>query len=146
MRNLYLGWNNIGASGMMAIASGLTTSDHVQKLSVEFNCIGNGGCTALSRLKKSKSLQILDISYNSIGSTGLKCLLSALVNNKSLRQLHFDGNLVGDDGAESMFQLLDSGKSGIEFVSTGCCGIEDSMVIKIDEKCKSLRSGERNKR
>ena len=142
IRRLFLGWNNIYAAGFATIVNGLIAGDHVQQLSLEFNCIGNVGCATLSKLKKSKSLEILDISFNSISAVGVKGLSASLAQNKTLHQLYLDGNLIGDDGAENILQLLKSQKNGVQYVSVGCCGISNDLETKIVDKCKSTHDDE----
>lgn len=130
--SLYL--NNIGYSGIQAIAQCLSTN--LQTLDVHNNNIGNNGVEALAlHLPKTlrslnlsshllafrkiedrgiralatrlPMLQLLDLSYNNIGSKGLKVLARYLP--KTLRSLNLRSNKIGDSGTKSLAHHLPKG-------------------------------------
>jgi len=79
----------------------------LQKLSLEGCDLTSTGAIALGEaLKKSKTLELLDLLNNSIDSSGAASLCDALRVNKTLRELKLGWNRVCDDGASSMAATL----------------------------------------
>ena len=75
--------------------------------------IGDQGAELLSKgLTNTKTLRVLHIADNNIGSSGAIAIANALVNNTSLEELNMNhNNEFGQDGAEAIAKAITSNKT-----------------------------------
>ena len=82
LRSLELSDNEIGDSGLMALSRGLQQTTHrplLHRLNVQSNLITNdSGPTIAAMLRSNRSLQELNLSFNSLGDDGVAIIVSAL--------------------------------------------------------------------
>ena len=105
---LNLSWNDIGCDGASTFASiGLRSNCLLQKLDLSYNNIGKTGVEALARELLSKSvLQNLNLACNNIGDDGAKALAIGLQNNTTLLKLDLSSNKIGDNGVSELIVVL----------------------------------------
>ena len=102
---LSLLYNDIGPKGMKALAGVVVSSD----ISLHACNIESEGVLYLARsLKKSPSLDILDLSKNKIDSRGIKVLAKRLCFCKTLQLLDLSHNDIGYAGAVALANGLQS--------------------------------------
>ena len=116
LSTLYLGWNNIGDSGLTSLATALGSGalPSLTVLNLTRNQMGDIGVTALaSALGKGAlpSLRGLNLGYNKIGDDGVIALATALANGTlpNLEVLVLSHNKIGDSGLSSFATVLGSG-------------------------------------
>ena len=106
--DLNLSRNFIGCDGASTFASiGLRSNCLLQKLDLSCNNIGKTGVEALAKELLSNSvLQDLNLSFNNIGDDGAKALAIVLQNNTNLLKLVLSGNKIGDNGVSELLVVL----------------------------------------
>mmetsp|Transcript_6462 Transcript_6462/g.12171 ORF Transcript_6462/g.12171 Transcript_6462/m.12171 type:complete len:359 (-) Transcript_6462:2856-3932(-) len=93
LKELYLGSNNIGVDGAMALAKGLEQNSSLEKLYLDGNAIGNEGALAFTKIllsqttTQTKVLEHLYVDNNGIGKDAAM---------KLGRALNSDGLITGD--------------------------------------------------
>jgi hypothetical protein len=107
---------------------GNTTITHITLSNDSF---GTKGAQILPWIIKSP-LQSLDISGNTIGSSGNKMLMETLRNNTSLTYLNLKKNSIGDAGMIAITEMLKTNKTLLK-IDLGGNGITDKSVKKISE-------------
>ena len=105
---LNLSRNDIGCDGAATFASiGLCSNCLLQKLDLSHNNIGKTGVEALAMgLLSNSALQDLNLSYNNIGGEGAKALAIGLQNNTTLLNLELSSNKIGDNGVRELLVVL----------------------------------------
>lgn len=129
--------------GFTLLASLLTNGpSSIQELTLK-NCLGNSECIEkLSEgLKSSRSLTMLDISENRIGSTGAHCIASVLGMTTRLKQVFMNSCDIGVEGSHSIFSSLQSNMT-VEVLSCNDGGFGDDGCESI---AAMLRSNQRLK-
>ncbi len=123
LRSLALSDNEIGDSGLMALSRGLqqTTQSLLRQLNVQSNLITNdSGPTIAAMLRSNRSLQELNLSFNSLGDDGVATIVSALTTttttattthhhqreNTTLRTLSLRRNGITNVGAQRIGAAL----------------------------------------
>ena len=106
--DLNLSQNDIGCDGAATFASiGLRSNCLLKKLNLSYNNIGKTGVEALAMgLLSNSVLQNLDLSHNNIGDDGAKALAIVLQNNTNLLKLVLSGNKIGDNGVSELLVVL----------------------------------------
>ena len=59
-------------------------------------------------ISESRTLRELNVSYNSIGPSGGKCLSDAIGSNATLTSLDISGNLIGLKGGKAICDALEA--------------------------------------
>ena len=82
----------------------------LEKLYLSSNFIGVTGALSLSVLMKQvcKTLEVLDLSCNSLSDVGCVCLSGGLKYCSCLKQLHLSSNCIGDMGVESVAKTFEN--------------------------------------
>jgi hypothetical protein len=105
-----------------------TTITHITLYNDSF---GTKGAQILPWIIKSP-LQSLDISGNTIGSSGNKMLMNVLRDNTSLTYLNLKKNSIGDAGMVALTEMLKTNKTLLKINLRGN-GITDKSVKQISE-------------
>ena len=106
-------WNKKQPLSVVSYSS-LTESLHsyseLEQLYLSYNSIGATGALSLSILMKQvcKTLEVLDLSCNSLSDVGCVCLSGGLKYCSCLKQLHLSSNCIGDMGVESVAKALEN--------------------------------------
>ena len=109
---LDISWNDLGDGGANSFAYALHSMKSLQNLDVSFNHIGDEGAKTLARvLSTNVSLATLTLSDNDIGPDGAAALAEALHKNMCLQELNVSGNNIGDEGAKGLARALCSNES-----------------------------------
>jgi NLR family CARD domain-containing protein 3 len=111
--DLNLGRNEIGVQGVSAVANVLNENGalqgycHLQRLTLDWNQIGDEGATILATaVRNNSTLTFLDISNNNIGSPGATELANGFASNISLKTVLLNGNCIDDSGALALARAL----------------------------------------
>ena len=107
-----LDMNNNGLTAQEAVA----ISDMMiclEELNITDNILGYHGAELLSEgITNTKTLRVLDISYNNIGPSGTTAIANALSNNTSLEELYmYDDNFIGQDVAKALGSAIINNKT-----------------------------------
>ena len=62
------------------------------------------------RITNTKTLRVLEITYNNIGPSGTTAIANALSNNTSLEELYMGNNIIGQDGAIALSNAIANNK------------------------------------
>lgn len=117
LRDLNLRGNEIGDTGMVALAHAMTFKkegghdEGLVTLDLRENHITDGGAEsmamALANHKNPCTLTELNLSCNRIGGYGAIRLANALTVNSTLQRLFLSGNAIGDRGAGAFLMAMD---------------------------------------
>ncbi len=90
-----------------SIANFLDGNKKIQNLYLQHNDLRMDGCLYLgSGLLLNKSLKVLNLSGNRIGTKGLQLIIESLKDNNKLQSLFLNENLIDNDGAYLISVLL----------------------------------------
>uniref|UniRef100_A0A7S3Y4C0 Uncharacterized protein n=1 Tax=Heterosigma akashiwo TaxID=2829 RepID=A0A7S3Y4C0_HETAK len=108
LEELNLSWNSMRNDGLKVIASNLHRAPTLKKLHVAGCGIGNTGASSIAEILGNNecALQLLNMSFNSIGPLGCKALSECIATNVSLACLNLRSNSIGPDGAEILSKGL----------------------------------------
>ena len=96
-----------GLHVVLTHADGLRTSRNLQILDLEDNNIGLSGIVALAGiLKYYDNLKVLDLSSNQIDSDGTEALVTGLKHCMNLSVLNLQRNKIGHNGAMALTYLI----------------------------------------
>ena len=110
----------------------------LEELDISDNKLGDHGAELLSEgITKTKTLRVLEISYNNIGPSGTTAIANALSNNTSLEELYmYDGNFIGQDAAKALGSAIINNKilkrlflHDIAVTTTHSADKESAMII-----------------
>ena len=82
----------------------------LEKLYISDNELGDGAELLSEGITNTKTLRVLDISYNNIGPSGTTAIANALTNNTSLEELYMNGNNIELDGAVALGNAITNNK------------------------------------
>jgi len=113
LKELYLGRNQLGDSGIKVLAQGLAGLVNMRILSLDCNQISDAGLSALATntLPRTSAVSRLDLGGNQIGDAGVAVFAQvAMPCLLALSELILSKNVVGDVGATTLAQscLTDS--------------------------------------
>ncbi|XP_076842976.1 NACHT, LRR and PYD domains-containing protein 3-like [Brachyhypopomus gauderio] len=134
---------SIREEGCAALCSALRSNPslHLRELKLNNNKPGDSGVKQLSALLKDPhcTLEILDLSYCSIGEEGCAALCSALRSNPSshLRELNLNNNKPGDSGVKQLSALLENPHCTLEILLLSWCSIREEGCAAL---CSALWS------
>jgi Ran GTPase-activating protein (RanGAP) involved in mRNA processing and transport len=130
LRMLDLRSNFLSCEGAMSLQGLLVNNKVLMGLNLGNNNLRDAGVSALSRGLQHSScrLQKLDLSENSITSTGANGLANMLYYNRSLRELNLGFNPLGDDGATSIAIALQRNRT-LHWLSLRRCLITNAGAM-----------------
>ncbi|KAJ1558275.1 hypothetical protein HK096_002567 [Nowakowskiella sp. JEL0078] len=107
LKTLSLSANDIGDSGVNAIAESLRVNTSLQTLYLANNNIRDSGASEIAKsLRVNASLQILNFASNYIRDSGASVIAESLRENTSLQTLNLASNYIGDSGASAIAESL----------------------------------------
>ena len=130
-------------SSAVSYSGNLHSCCKLERLYLSSNSIGATGALSLSILMKQvcKTLEVLDLSCNSLSDVGCVCLSGGLKYCSCLKQLHLSSNCIGDMGVESVAKALEN--SDLSELSLAGNLIKDHGAMVLAEslqKCSQLTS------
>ncbi len=95
LRHLDVSYNKLHTDGAKAISVGVAQSCSLERLRIESNELGDEGarCVAEWVIRRSKTLQVLDISTSGKGAEGAKAVAKAIMDvagNTTLKEIYLD--------------------------------------------------------
>ena len=113
LRKLDISCNNIGDTGVAALAHCLKHLISLSTLNLKCTKISDEGAKSLAELFRhltastniTGSLQKLDMSYNHISDVGAVALAESIRHLTRLTELNLTGNIIGDVGAEAIISV-----------------------------------------
>lgn len=138
--------NPISNRGASSLGVALEINSTIKKLKLSGTRIGIEGAVAIGAALagNSCSLEVLDISRNSIGDMGVSKIAVALKSNKSLRQLSLRQTAMSDVGALCVLLSLYDTKNlgavlncnhGIRYINLGNNEVGRKSLLDIDAAC-----------
>ena len=124
---LHMGNNGLTARKAMAISDMIIC---LEELDIKDNNLGDHGTKLSEGIKNTKTLRVLHISNNEIGSSGTTAIANALSNNTSLEELDIRDNNLGDYGAELLSEGITNTKT-LRVLYIGCNNIGPSGTTAI---------------
>jgi hypothetical protein len=133
----------IGPRGAQSLSRLLSINKSLHIISLEWNQLGSEGAIYLSNsFPKNQSLQHLDLRNNGITDDGATAVASSLLQNSSLMKLDLRWNQIGDDGAKAFEQIFRQRTTPFTLFLTGNL-LSPSMMDLIDQwNAGSLRPKE----
>ena len=110
LKSFDLRGNRITDESVVLIAKSLRKSMALQNLNLSNNKITSTGATSLVQLV-NKSLQVLDLSYNAIGDSGIQKLAGGIANTKILKELYLTDCKIKPHGASFLASAFAVNKS-----------------------------------
>jgi len=110
LKSLDLRGNRITDESIVLISKSLRKSTTLENLNLSRNKITSTGATSLVQLV-NKSLHTLDLSYNPIGDTGIQKLAGGIANTKTLKELHLTECKIKPHGASFLASAFGVNKS-----------------------------------
>ncbi len=101
VKELHLSYNPLGDSGVTALGRALETNKTITKLYLD-NCYSMttiGGAALASSLRANSTIEVLDISHNSLGGEAIQKFAELIQHNKTLKRLdirYHSSNRVND--------------------------------------------------
>lgn len=134
---LDIGGNQLTGPSAKILATAMVSHQALRQVYLGQNDIGDEGAIALAEVLGSGNSKIgyMDVSYNNIGrnvgQSGAKALAVALAVNSSLKVLNLTGNAVGDEGAMVLAQTLGASDTPLEelYLGDNAIGVEGVMEI-----------------
>jgi len=108
IEELKMSCNTIGENGALGFSTALTNnkSSNLKILDISSCKIGHGAVLFANMLRENKTLQVLNMGSNSIGSAGAELLAMALHDNDTLEELILYGNNIDAVGAYHIAEML----------------------------------------
>lgn len=132
IKSMNLEWNYLGMepSGLELLVNFLKKNQSLQHLDLKNNKIsGNDAGRVLGELlTSSKSLLVLDLRWNEIGTLGAKSILAGLKENSSLKVLELAGNNVSEDILQEISSILEKNRQSNPIASQ--IKYEDSLNLR----------------
>lgn len=132
VKSMNLEWNYLGMepSGIEMLVNFLKKNQSLQYLDLKNNKIaGNNAGAALGELlTSSKSLMVLDLRWNEIGTLGAKSLLAGLKENSTLKVLELAGNNIPEDILQEIVSILEKNRQNNPVISQ--MKYEDSLNFR----------------
>ncbi len=94
--------------GMVALFSGLWENKSLQRLTLNWNKVGDDGAKLLAKalLQKKNALEELDLSNCDIGDAGTQAIMAALRTNRRLVRLDLANNRITNASSAAVVQML----------------------------------------
>ncbi|RYH21039.1 hypothetical protein EON65_21670 [archaeon] len=106
LQTLKLGWNLIRLGGADDLCNSLSMNKSITYLDLSFNSLGSTGGIALGdALQDNVTLRTLHVSNNSLDSIACVTICAGILQNKNLEYVNFDGNPIAQQGAKALMLL-----------------------------------------
>ena len=126
-KTLDLSSNALGTSSSLSLRT-LAKHTKLRKLCLQSCAIGDVGVGALCEDEISTGVQILDLSYNSIGEEGAFKLAIRLRSWHSLKELNLANNSIGQDGMIAISDALRDVEV-LDATHTNCCALGAAKLV-----------------
>lgn len=114
---LEMAGNDITAAAAPVLCSCISSKQSVVKLNLSENELKDGGAVLIGKALESGHPQLreLDMSSNSIGRAGARCLARAVAASNKLEfsLLNINGNVISEEGIDEVREILKSGKNSV---------------------------------
>eukprot|EP01031_Cornospumella_fuschlensis_P030219 gene30219-36515_t len=121
LQTLKLGWNLIRLGGADDLCSSLSMNQSITYLDLSFNSLGSSGGIALGdALQDNYTLRTLYVSNNSLDSIACVTICAGILQNKNLEYVNFDGNPIAQQGAKALMLLPTIVGSRVAVSARGC--------------------------
>ncbi|CAA6667156.1 unnamed protein product [Spirodela intermedia] len=114
---LEMAGNDITAAAVPVLCSCISSKQSIVKLNLSENEIKDGGAVLIGKALESGHPQLreLDMSSNSIGRAGARCLARAVAASNKLEfsLLNINGNAISEEGIDEVREILKSGKNSV---------------------------------
>jgi hypothetical protein len=108
----------IRLDGAITLCQSLATNQSLTYLELSYNSLSSSGGIALGNaVQDNKSLKKLLIANNSIDSIGCMTICAGILQNEALEHVCFDGNPVGEQGAK-VLMVITYFSSHVEIIVT----------------------------
>ena len=123
--------NNIGEDASFELATALHSNNVLEQLWLRGNKLNTAGALyILNSLEYLTILQVLDMSYNNIGSQSADGIAAVIDNNPLINQLWLDGNDLHSTGTITIFNALKKIKT-LSILSLCNNGITDDAADEL---------------
>lgn len=140
LTNIYLNFNQLGDSGVKALADGVAAGGWLKRLELKGNRITDKGAKALATcVAVSGSLISLELCKNRIGYEGAKALAHGVAISSSLQILRLGGNEFGDQGLHALATCVAASRS-LRVLELSSCHIGDEVTKALAAASGSLES------
>ena len=128
----------IRLGGAEDLAASLGINSHLTYLDLSFNTLGtSGGIILGDALISNQSLKILKICNNAIDETACVTIVQGLILNHSIQHIVMDGNPIGEQGIKALMQIPFSSRLNLVTSCANCnTVIKDSKCVFIDPVAK----------
>ncbi|GKY95269.1 hypothetical protein MPSEU_000489100 [Mayamaea pseudoterrestris] len=108
LESLHLSFNRISCRGMEALTNAVWASRSLKELLVDNNEIGDSGAQLLATIMPGLKgpLEILNVGFNKIKSSGMRVLMKAVAESRSVRSVSVAGNAVDTTSAKFIAYAL----------------------------------------
>ncbi|KAI5617327.1 hypothetical protein C0J50_23108 [Silurus asotus] len=125
LRELGLSQNNVGDSGVKHLSS-LMENPHFKLETLRLRNCGVTDKSCASLWLNPAYLRVLDLSWNNVGDSGLRCLSAVLGNPQcKLETLWLSNCGVSDEGCAALASALKSNPSHLRELDLSCNNVED---------------------
>ncbi|XP_072440877.1 NACHT, LRR and PYD domains-containing protein 3-like isoform X1 [Chiloscyllium punctatum] len=144
LKDLYLGYNKLGSSGVKHLSVALKNLDcEIQKLSLNDNELTDCCVEDLtSALKTNRSLTALNLNNNKLGDSGVVLLSESLRKpDCKIQELRLDNNALTDLSIEALSSALSTSQS-LTVLSLWSNSLTDQSIPAVSHltlNCKSLQ-------
>lgn len=139
---LELGFNQLTHLGLGYLTSTLTNYHAMRALHLDNNQLGDRGAELVAGAIRSMSLELLDVGFNGISTTGVRPLMRALGCHSTIRSFTLSGNNLDTEGARAVASAITTNASlrelYLDHTSIGhagerliCMGLESSPALHL---------------
>ncbi|XP_053364961.1 NACHT, LRR and PYD domains-containing protein 12-like [Clarias gariepinus] len=131
----------VSGEGCAALTSALRSNpSHLRNLDLSYNHVGDSGVKCLSALLENPlcKLETLRLQWCGVSDEGCVALTSALRSNPShLRDLDLSCNYVGDSGVKCLSAVLENPHCKLETLRLQWCGVSDEGCVALTSALRS---------
>lgn len=110
-KEIVLDYNGLWDDDLDPVINVLKNSKVIEELRLKYNEVTLSSGKFAEALAYNRTLRVLDVCDNNIGSLGAKQIANALRVNRSLQELYIDHCKLGDDGAKHLAGALMDNKT-----------------------------------
>jgi Ran GTPase-activating protein (RanGAP) involved in mRNA processing and transport len=102
LQKLQLSFNKISCIGVEALMNAIWGAPSLREIKLDNNKVGDRGAQLAAVVMTSVELEVLDLGFNQITSTGVKALMKTVADNQRLRSLTLSGNALDTNSAKAI--------------------------------------------